>query len=31
MMPIDIDKVPSRAKKIVVSIEPAEWQMYIAH
>ncbi len=30
-MHIDINKVPSRAKKIVVSIEPAKWQMYIAH
>lgn len=31
LMPIDINKVPSRAKRITVSIEPAEWQMYIAH
>lgn len=30
-MPIDINKVPSRAKKIAVVIEPAEWQTYIAH
>ncbi len=30
-MPIDINKVPSRAKKIQVVVEPAQWQMYIAH
>ncbi len=30
-MLIDINKVPSRAKKIEVVIEPAKWQMYIAH
>ncbi len=30
-MPIDIRKVPSRAKRIEVEIIPAEWQLYIAH
>ena len=30
-MPIDINKIPSRAKRIHVTVEPAEWQMYIAH
>lgn len=30
-MPIDIRKVPSRAKRIEVEVIPAEWQMYIAH
>jgi len=29
-MPIDIRKVPSRAKRIDVEIIPAEWQLYIA-
>ena len=30
-MSIDIRKVPSRAKRIMVEIVPAEWQLYIAH
>jgi hypothetical protein len=30
-MPIDINKVPSRAKRISVTIEPAEWRVFIAH
>lgn len=30
-MPIDIRKVPTRAKKIAVEIVPAEWQTYLDH
>ncbi len=30
-MSIDISKVPSRAKRIAVTVVPAEWQVYIAH
>lgn len=30
-MPIDIRKVPTRAKRIEVEVIPAEWQLYIAH
>jgi hypothetical protein len=30
-MPIEIRKVPTRAKRIEVAVIPAEWQLYIAH
>jgi hypothetical protein len=30
-MPIAINFVSSRAKKIAVDVVPAEWQLYIAH
>lgn len=30
-MPIAIEFVPSRRKKIAVDVVPAEWQLYIAH
>lgn len=30
-MPIAIDFVSSRRKKIAVDVVPAEWQLYIAH
>ena len=29
-VPIDIDKVPSRARRVIVNIQPAQWQEYIA-
>jgi hypothetical protein len=29
-MPIAIEIVPSRRKKIAVDVVPAEWQLYIA-
>jgi hypothetical protein len=28
-MPIDIRKVPSKARKVAVEIVPAEWQDYL--
>ena len=30
-MPIAIEFVPSRRKKIAVDVVPAEWQNFIAH
>ena len=30
-MPIAIEFVPTRRKKIAVDVVPAEWQLYIAH
>lgn len=30
-MPIDIRKVPSRARKVAVEIVPAQWQDYLQH
>lgn len=30
-MPIAIEFVPSRRKKIAVDVVPAEWQSFIAH
>ena len=30
-MPIDIRKVPSRARKVAVEIVPAVWQDYLQH
>lgn len=30
-MSIDIRKVPSRTKRILVEIVPADWQLYIAN
>lgn len=30
-MPIEIRKVHTRAKRIDVDVEPAEWREYIAH
>lgn len=30
-MPIAIEFVSSRSKKIEVDVKPAEWQIYIAH
>ena len=31
IVPIDVRKVPTRAKRIAVEVIPAEWQLYIAH
>lgn len=30
-MPIKVDYAASRSKKVAVTVEPAEWQIYIAH
>ena len=30
-MPIEIRKVPSRAQRIEVDVEPAEWQVFLTH
>lgn len=30
-MPIAIEFVSSRSKKVAVDVKPAEWQVYIAH
>lgn len=30
-MPVDVLKVPSRARKIEVEVVPAEWQNYLVH
>jgi hypothetical protein len=30
-MPIAIEFVPSRRKKIAVDVVPADWQIFIAH
>ncbi len=30
-MPIAIEFVSSRSKRIAVDVVPAEWQLYIAH
>lgn len=30
-MPIAVEFVASRSKKIAVDVVPAEWQLYIAH
>lgn len=30
-MPIDVRKVPSKARKVAVEIVPAEWQDYLLH
>ena len=30
-MPIKVDYTASRSKKVAVTVEPAEWQVYIAH
>lgn len=30
-MPIHVDYAASRSKKVAVTVEPAEWQVYIAH
>jgi|GEM_PF-417515 len=30
-MPIAVEFVPTRRKKIAVDVVPAEWQLYIAH
>lgn len=30
-MPIDIRKVPTKARKIAVEIVPAAWQDYLVH
>lgn len=30
-MPIDIRKVPSKARKVAVEIVPAEWQDYLLY
>lgn len=30
-MPIKVDYTASRSKKVAVTVEPAEWQVYIAY
>lgn len=30
-MPINVDFAATRRKKVEVTVQPAEWQVYIAH